>query len=112
MTKTITLIALLTASLGAMAADKAAGQKLADAQCAACHAKVTGNDKDWNVPLDPSYPKLAGQKQDYLLQALKDYKSGARKNAIMAGQVEKLSKKDLENLSAYFASLKGTLSYR
>ncbi len=36
----------------------------------------------------PSYPKLGGQYPDYLAKALRDYKSGARKNPIMAGDGE------------------------
>jgi hypothetical protein len=51
----------------------------ADAVCAACHGK------DGNTPIDPSYPKLAGQYRDFLQRSLLDYQSGARKNAISAG---------------------------
>ena len=39
----------------------------------------------------PDYPKLGGQYADYLAKALRDYKSGARKNAIMAGFAQALS---------------------
>ena len=99
----------------ALAADLAAGKKIADAQCAACHAKATGSEKDWTKPLDASYPILAGQREDYLVHTLKAYQNGGRKNAIMGGengQAAKLSKLDIQNLSAYFASLKGPLSYK
>lgn len=95
---------LLAAQGLAFAADRAAGQAKADAVCAACHGK------DGNTPIDPSYPKLAGQYSDFLVRALTDYKTGARKNAIMAGQVQALSKADIENLAAYYASLPGSLS--
>ncbi|MCC6757002.1 MAG: c-type cytochrome, partial [Arenimonas sp.] len=50
--------------------------------CAACHGA------DGNKTLDNTYPKLAGQYPDYLLKVLKDYKSGKRNNAVMAGQVQ------------------------
>ena len=50
------------------------------------------------------YPKLGGQYPDYLAKALRDYKSGARKNPIMAGFAGALTAKDIENLSAYYAS--------
>jgi cytochrome c553 len=43
------------------------------------------------------------------LKALRDYKSGARKNPIMAGQVSGLSPQDLADLAAYFSSQKGSL---
>jgi cytochrome c553 len=98
------LLALLSMSPAVSAADRAAGQAKADAVCAACHGK------DGNTPVDPSYPKLAGQYSDFLVRALSDYKSGARKNAIMAGQVQALSKADIENLAAYYAGLPGSLS--
>ena len=100
------LLALCAASPAVLAADRAAGQAKADAVCAACHGK------DGNTPVDPSYPKLAGQHSDFLLRALSDYKSGARKNAIMAGQVQALSKADIENLAAYYAGLPGSLSVK
>jgi cytochrome c553 len=90
-------------SIQALAADIAEGEKKS-ATCAACHGK------DGNTPIDPSYPKLAGQHKDFLVRALKDYKSGARKNAIMSGQATALSSKDMENLAAFYASLPGSLS--
>jgi hypothetical protein len=61
---------------------------------------------------DPSYPKLAGQHKDFLVRALMDYKSGARKNAIMSAQAAQLTKADMQNISAYFASLPGQIETR
>ena len=71
--------------------------------CAACHGA------DGNKTLDNTYPKLAGQYPDYLLKALKDYKSGKRANAVMAGQVQALSDADMANLAVYFGSLPGQM---
>ena len=75
--------------------------------CAACHG-----DK-FNNPIDPSYPKLAGQHQDYLVHALTAYKRGdganGRSNAIMGGQVKPLSNQDIADLAAYLHSLPGNL---
>jgi cytochrome c553 len=88
---------------GAAAADIAAGKAKADAVCAACHGK------DGNTPIDPSYPKLAGQHRDFLEHTLRGYQTGSRKNAIMAGQAQALSRAEIENLSAYYASLPGSL---
>ena len=68
--------------------------------CAACH----GAD---GVSTIGSFPKLAGQHRDYLYHALKDYKSGKRKNPIMAGQVGNLSDEDMADLAAYFSAQKG-----
>ncbi len=100
------LLALSLLAAHSSAADRAAGLVKHEAVCAACHGK------DANTPIDPSYPKLAGQYRDYLERALLDYKSGARKNAIMAAQAQTLSKADIANLSAYYASLPGSLKTR
>ncbi len=104
--KLIAAAALAVLALGAHAADLQAGQKIADAQCAACHGK------DFKSPIDPSYPKLAGQYADYLAQALIAYQRGDRKNPIMAGLAKPLSRQDINNLAAYFQSLPGPLSHR
>ena len=56
-----------------------------------------------------SYPVLAGQYEDYLLRALTDYKSGARKNAIMAGMAAALTKEEIANLAAYYSSVAGPM---
>lgn len=73
--------------------------------CAACHG-ADGNSQT------PGFPKLAGQHRDYLYHALKDYKSGKRKNPIMAGQVANLSDADMADLAMYFSQQKGlTLKY-
>lgn len=85
------------------AGDVAAGQQKASQICAACHGK------DGNTPIDPSYPKLAGQHGDYLFNALMDYKADRRKNGIMGAQAKQLSTKDMHNLAAYYASLPGQL---
>lgn len=84
------------------------GKALAEKySCAACHGK------DYNSPIDPSYPKLAGQHKDYLVHALIAYKRGdapnGRSNAIMTGQVKPLSNKDIADIAAYLHSLPGTL---
>lgn len=71
--------------------------------CAACHGPA-GN------PTDPQYPKIAGQYRDYLEQALKEYKSGKRKNPIMAGFATPLSDQDIKDFAAYFAGLPSDLA--
>ncbi|MES2016562.1 MAG: cytochrome c [Pseudomonadota bacterium] len=75
--------------------------------CAACHGA------NLSTPIDPSYPKLAGQHADYLEHALKAYKRGdgpnGRNNAIMGGQVAQLSNKDMSDIAAYLHSLPGEL---
>lgn len=68
--------------------------------CTACH----GTD---GRPVTPEYPNLSGQHADYLAQSLRDYKSGKRKNAIMAGIVSSLADKDIEVISAFYARQAG-----
>lgn len=99
------LMALSWATL-AQAADIAAGQKKAEATCVACHGA------QGNKPIDPSYPKLAGQHQDYLVQALHAYQSGARKNPIMGAQAATLSSKEINDLAAYYAAQKDGLQLK
>lgn len=88
-------------SLGAAAAAGGADLKAGEAKvkevCQACHGL------DGNAPLADN-PKLGGQRPDYLAKALRDYKSGARKNAVMAAFAGTLSPKDIENLAAYYAA--------
>lgn len=79
--------------------DAAAGKEKSQA-CQACHGP------DGNSP-SPAFPTIAGQYEDYLLHALKQYKSGERNNPVMAGQVAALTDEDMKNLAAYYASQKG-----
>jgi cytochrome c553 len=97
------LTLLASAPAGALAADAAAGEKLATERCAACHGK------DGNTPIDPSYPKLAGQFKDYLVVSLKGYRAERRKNAIMGAQAKPLTNDDIDNLAAYYSRLPGNL---
>lgn len=84
-------------SLAVHAGDIEAG-KAKSATCAACHG-ADGNS------VNPEWPSLAGQHSRYILKQLKEFKSGARQNAIMAGMVAALSEDDMANLAAYFESL-------
>jgi cytochrome c553 len=93
------------AASGAQAANIDAGRAKAKEVCAACHGE------DGNSQL-PDYPKLSGQHADYLAKALRDYKSGARKNPIMAGFAAALSKDDIDNLAAYFHAQPAAVSTR
>ena len=101
-------VSLNASAAGNVAAGKAAAEKF---NCAACHGK------DYNTPIDPSYPKLAGQHKDYLEHSLLGYQRGAdgpngRGNAIMGGQAKLLSHQDVQNNSAYLSSLPGSLVLR
>ena len=95
-------IATLGASNLAAAADLAAGKTKATEICLACHG-AEGNSTV------ADFPKLGGQHPDYLAKALRDYKSGQRKNPVMAGFASALSKQDIDNLAAYYGSQPATL---
>jgi cytochrome c553 len=104
---TLTFFVFTTVCASSMAiADPAAGQAKAKQVCAACHGE--NGDK----PLQPDYPTLAGQHRDYLTKALGDYKSGARKNAIMGTQAQPLSRKEIQDVAEWFASRPGPLAVK
>ena len=108
--KFLAACALTITAFSAQAADLEAGQKIADAPpseqvCAACHG-ADGNS------VASANPSLAGQHAKYLESQLKAFKSGERKNPIMAGLAKPLSRQDIDNLAAYFGSLPGPLTHK
>lgn len=109
MKKLLIALACATVSYSAVAGGNIdAGKALTEKNnCFACHGK------DFNSPIDPTYPKLAGQHKDYLEHALTAYKRGdganGRNNAIMGAQVKALSDQDIRDIAAYLHSLPGTL---
>ncbi|MBL4744276.1 MAG: cytochrome c [Cycloclasticus sp.] len=93
----IAILALFVSG-ASMAGDVAAGKAKA-AQCAACHG-ASGMS-----PMD-MYPNLAGQKEQYLVKQMNDFRSGARKDPTMQAMVAALTDADVANLSAFYASIK------
>jgi cytochrome c553 len=83
---------------GVQAAGDVAAGKAKAAACTGCHG-ANGEGIAAN-------PALAGKGEEALAQALKDYKSGKRDNAVMKGMVAALSDGDIANLAGYYASLK------
>ena len=103
-----TAISFNAAAESQIDAGKAAVTKF---NCASCHGA------DYNTPIDPAYPKLAGQHKDYLEHALVAYRRGAggpnsRSNAVMGPLAKQLSDQDIKNIAAYLHSLPGTLVLR
>jgi cytochrome c553 len=86
-----------TAPAPAAKGDAAKAQKIVNDVCGACHS-TDGNSTS------PAYPVLAGQPPEYIAKQLGEFKSGARKNAIMAPNVTNLSSDDMLNLAAYFSA--------
>jgi cytochrome c553 len=107
MKRIIVMAAALALAGAAQAGGNAeAGKQKASQICAACHGA------EGNKPAAPENPILAGQHYDYLVKALKDYKSGKRNNPIMKGFAASLSGKDMEDLAAWFSSQKSNLRYQ
>jgi len=76
--------------------DPQAGQEKS-AVCAGCHGA------DGNSVIGAN-PRLAGQYESYLYRALTQYKSGGRKDLLMANMVAELSNQDMKDLAAWFSS--------
>jgi len=89
--------ASLVMSATASAAGDVAAGKAKSASCAACHGAN-------GMSPNPLWPNLAGQHAAYLVKQLEAFKSGARKDPVMSPMAAPLSKQDMENLAAYFAS--------
>ena len=68
--------------------------------CVACH----GNN---GVSVNAMWPTLAGQHEDYLLQALESYRDGSRKDPVMGAQAALIGAEDVAILAKYFAGLDG-----
>jgi cytochrome c553 len=79
--------------------DLAKGAEKYGAVCAACH----GADANSGIPANP---KLAGQHPEYLVKQLQEFKSGKRKNSIMAGFAATLSDADMRDIAYWAASQK------
>ncbi len=72
------------------------------AVCAGCH----GADGNSTIGANP---RLAGQYESYLYQALTQYKTGKRKDLLMANMVANLSTQDMKDLAAWFSSQEGNV---
>lgn len=96
----IAVLATLAAGSPALAADAAAGKVKAQ-QCAVCHGPN-------GLATAPDAPNLAGQPALYTAAQLKAYRSGERKHEVMAVMAKPLSDADIDNLAAWFASIKVT----
>lgn len=94
----MTIALIISMSSVCSAADIAAGKTKSEG-CVGCHGL---NGKSNN----PNYPNIGGQKKAYLAKAIKDYRDGKRQDAMMNPMVTSLTDEDIENLAAYYSSLK------
>ena len=93
---------------GAPAPPAAVAKLLAQANCVSCHGA------NFSKPIDPSYPKLAGQYADYLYAALKAYQTEGnphigRNNAIMMGMARPFTHAEIKAIAGYLSSLPGEI---
>lgn len=93
------VVAFASVSTAPAADEPATAPAIVTQVCAACHGA------DGNSPL-PANPSLAGQHPDYLAKQLAEFKSGARKNAVMTGMAASLSPEDMRNIAQYYGSRK------
>lgn len=97
----VAVIGLLSViPVAAFSAGNAADGQNKSAVCHACHGP-TGKS------IQPIYPNLGGQHQDYLSMSLQAFRDGDRQNAIMNGFAANLSDTDIEDIAAWYASQKG-----
>ncbi|HFC91441.1 MAG TPA: cytochrome c4 [Leucothrix mucor] len=97
----IALVGLaLTTSASVFASGDAAKGKALTGSCVACHG-ADGNS------VNPIWPKLAGQSEEYLIKQLNDFRSGERIDATMTAMAKAIaSDDDIPHIAAYFASQK------
>lgn len=92
------LPALAAVGISAAAQDVAAGKAKAQA-CIVCHGAL-------GLSTQPDAPNIAGQPALYLAAQLRAFRSGARKHEVMAVMARPLSDADIQNLAAWFASIR------
>ncbi|EAR21300.1 c-type cytochrome [Nitrococcus mobilis] len=82
---------------------RAGGQKYQQKGCTNCHGEGGRSSA-------PTFPILAGQYSDYLVEALQGYKEGDRKNPMMAGMAAGLSEEDMYDIAAYLSREESALT--
>ncbi len=98
----VILFSLLVISSHAYSAGDVERGTVRGETCLGCH----GVPSYTNVYPTYRVPKLGGQHPEYLVAALKAYRSGDRSHSTMRAQASSLSDQDIEDIAAYFASLK------
>lgn len=96
----IVAAAILATGSAHAAGDKANGRKLVYT-CNGCHG-IEGYSNAY-----PQYPvpRIAGQNEQYIINALHEYRTGDRTHPTMMAQAQSLSDKDIADIAAYLSSL-------
>jgi cytochrome c553 len=99
MVSTVMLLGLGAGNVAAAAGDVQAGQAKASTVCLACHG-LDGNS------VNPEWPSIAGQHEDYIIKQVKAFRAGERTNVLMSPISLTLTDKEIEDTAAYFATQK------
>jgi len=97
----ITLFGAMPAA--SVAADIAAGKAKASVTCAMCHGSL-------GQSMQPNVPNLSGQPEVYTVEQLRHYRSGKRSHEVMSLMAKPLTDSEIDNLAAWYASLKVDVS--
>ncbi len=90
---------LIFSSLNSYADDVAAGRAKSDVACALCHGAI-------GISTLPNAPNLAGQQAIYVVEQLRNYRSGQRQNPVMNVIAKNLSDSEISHLGAWFSAIK------
>ena len=93
------LVLLLLLAGGSAAAQDVAAGKVKAQVCVVCHGAL-------GLSTQPDAPNIAGQPELYLAAQLRAYRSGARRHEVMGVMAKPLSDADIQNLAAWYASIK------
>ncbi len=99
------LLALCWIGASPAASAPSSGRLKAEQVCAACHGP------DGNSATD-QFPRLAGQREAYLVSALRAYRAGLRNDATMRPQAERLTDQEITDLAAYYGARTGLTTRR
>lgn len=102
MIKNVFAFSLLAVAFGCLADDVASGRSKADAACALCHGPS-------GLATLPNAPNLAGQQAIYLMEQLKNYRSGKRQNEVMNVIAKPLTDAEISQLAAWYSAIKVTV---
>ncbi|MCA3237589.1 MAG: c-type cytochrome [Curvibacter sp.] len=97
MNRSLLMVALLCAA-GPAAADPMAGKLRAATACAVCHGPR-------GLSMQPNVPHLAGQPEFYLVEQLRNYRSGKRAHEVMGVIAKPLSDQEIDDLAQWYASI-------
>ncbi len=95
---------LSSLSLSAFAQNANSGKDKAG-MCATCHGPT-------GLSQLPNAPHLAGQPAIYIIEQMKNYRSGKRPNEVMAVIAKPLTDQEIEDLAAWYASIEITVKVK